>query len=383
MIASVNLSGVNIAERLEKYGAIISETFSGVLNGGEEQFGISGFNINYADRTDVVNLSNVNNFALFKTLNGATIKNLTIGTENIQLILQNMFANNVANVVNLSMIATGANNSIIDTVKILNMKVVLAATGNYSIKEIVNVAGFVVNANSTTIKNSNVKLTIEVNVDCAKGAYLGGFVALVNGSNTKLENCKAVFNVSSNKDKVLSYVGGVVACFVGANQDFAKMANVSAEVDISNISTTYQGGIVGYAKFVTIENSTTSGIMSKTNINYTTYIGGVVGCAQSSTISSCGTEITFKTKVGNDYVDTITVSNTENKYIGAIVGQLTNATNNADSIISDCYMTHYDPANQTTVCPVQTTVTTGEITIGIYGNLGQKVTCSNCSYKIK
>ena len=109
LTASIRMTDVDYTERLSTYNAIISDTFSGVLDGNN--FSIFDFNTNTTNKTDIINLNDVNNFALFGTLNNAEIKNLNIGEQNIQMILTNTFANNNSNVVNLSMIATGVNNN--------------------------------------------------------------------------------------------------------------------------------------------------------------------------------------------------------------------------------------------------------------------------------
>ncbi|MCQ2555864.1 MAG: hypothetical protein MJ149_00850, partial [Clostridia bacterium] len=70
IMSSIDLGSVDIASRLANYKALICETFTGSLDGNGNRI----YGMNY-------NLNNVKEFALFKTISGATIKNIEFGWE--------------------------------------------------------------------------------------------------------------------------------------------------------------------------------------------------------------------------------------------------------------------------------------------------------------
>ena len=359
LTSSINLAAVDISERLTQIGAIISDEFNGVLDGAG--FSILGFNIDTTSKTDTIILNDVTNFALFGTLNDATIKNLTIGSENIQLILLNMFANDASNVINLSLIATGANNSIIDNVDVLNLKVQLATNSNVTLSKDVYIAGLVNNATNSTLTNSTINFTVEVNIGYTGNLYVGGAISKANNSN--LTNSKITFILSSSNDNTMLYVGGAIAYFEGNTAKTTGISGTNVNVLITNVKTIYFGGLVGFARYINIAGSSTEGTYTKTNINYQVYLGGLVGTAQSSTIQNSGSTIEFN----------ISVLSTTDKYIGAIAGNLT-IINNISGDVSNCYMN--------TTYQEKTSVTTSSVTLGIYGFKDPAVTIAGC-YKLE
>lgn len=361
--SSINMSNVNIEERINKYGAIICDEFSGVINGASDDnynFSIYGFNLDVLDKTDTITLNNAESFALFRAVNGATIKNLTLGSENIQLILVNTFAKNITNVVKLSMIATGANNSLIDNVNILNVKMVLNADNNVEISQQLYVAGLVADSVGTTIANSNVNITTELNITCTSTVYIGGAIAKSNLSN--VNNSALTLSISSKADNLIYYVGGCVAYFEGNTEGNSGIRNTNVGISISNVKVMYLGGLVGLARYIAVDNCSSSGLYSKSNINYTTHIGGLIGSAQSSTISNSGSSMQIN----------VNVSSVDYKYIGVIVGNIS-AINSVPSTISNCYITidYYE----------KTELTTSAIKLGIYGNKDSSVTITGCYKK--
>lgn len=358
--SSINMTDVNISERLEQYGAIISSQFSGKLNG--KNFSIANFNVDEGAKTDTIELSGTNNFALFGELNNATIQDLSIGTENIQLILVNTFANSTQNMINLSLIATGANNSIINNVDVMDFKLKLTAQGQAELKNEVRIAGLIATAKSTTIQNSTVNINVEVTANnFNSGFYAGGVIAKAETSN--VADCEIKFALTNTRDGIMLYVGGAIGYYEGNTTRMAGITGTNVEINISNVKATYLGGLVGFARYIKIESSTTQGTYSKTGIDCATNVGGLVGAAQSSTIKNSGSAVEFA----------ITVSNTDSKFIGAIAGSLT-IQNNLSCLVQNCYMTQdYREETQANL---------EGITLGICGHREATVNITGC-YKLE
>ena len=176
---------------------------------------------------------------------------------------------------------------------------------------------------------------------------------------------------------------GLFSFLIMVNQVFA--AGFSTSVTSNSVTVGGSvGGLVGFARYIGVTDSSTEGIIKKYGIDYLTYIGGIIGCAQSSTIINSGTAITFNELVNGAYKDTISVVTIKDKYIGAIVGSIS-ILNEVPAAITNCYM----PANEELseeeqlICKDKTNVTTSKITIGIYGDKNEKVTMTGCYIKVE
>ena len=341
LISSINMRSVNYAARLSTYNAIISDEFGGVLDGNS--FSIFGFNTNQSLGTDTINVSDVNNFALFGQLNSAEIKNLTIGEENIQMILTNTFANNNSNVVNLSLIATGANNSTISNINVMNLKIVL--NSNATLSGEIYISGLIAQATNTKVENSNVNVTTQINVNFTNNVYMSGVVAKASGT-TDVNGCEVNFTALSSNKNYITYLGGAVAYYDGNVQREHGISNTTVELSIDNVKASYIGGLVALARNVKVNSSSTSGSITYSGINYDINLGGLFGVAQNSDIEDCGTTAEF----------TITVNNTSNKNIGAIAGKLT-----LSGTVSNCYVNGNYNFTEKSI------ISTSGITLGIYG----------------
>lgn len=290
LIASINLDEVsNIEELLAEnydesigYTGLISAEFNGVLDG-------YGSNI-YASE---INLNGVNQFALFGKLDSATIKNITFGIRNNDnlekngMTLLNSFANDVENVVQLSLIATGANNSIIEDVDIIDLVVVLSGEG--TIKGDVYIAGLIVEDNGTIFRNtSNTKsVSIYVEIETAFGnntSFIGGLVA--KSKNTSVTDYNVDFTLEVSKDTVCSYVGGIIGYFEGQNNQEIGVIDSTIVINAENISINNFGGVAGYAKFIKIDNCEVSGTIKNNDLMQSSTTGGLVGLVQSSVITN-------------------------------------------------------------------------------------------------
>ena len=373
LTSSINMATVDVQARLATYGAIICDEFTGTLDGGiydangytGGNFSILGFNVD--GTTDTIVLENTENFALFNNLNGAEIKNLTIGSENIQLILLNTFAKNVENVVNLSLIATGAQNSttrnwLIENVNVRNFKIVINSQDLGQLSGNVYVSGLVGKSTGGAIKNSIVNAVVEINIKFTSDLYAGGVIAFA--TETNVQGSTLTFTLSTGEkyaDCVINYLGGAIGYYEG-NQDRTTgiygCSNVT--INFENVNSLYSGGLVGFARNVTISASSTKGSYTRKNISSAVRVGGLVGSAQNSAILNSGTEIVFDISV--------TSADTEKRF-GAIAGELTNSCE-----VNACYMS--------LTYQEMTDVTISAITLGIYGYKDTTITITGCYQKI-
>ena len=367
LISSIVMNSVNVAERLSSVGAVIANEFKGTLDGKE--FSIHGFNTDELAKTDTIELENVAEFALFKTLKGATIKNLVIGSPNIQLILSNMFASSTSNVVKLSLIATGANTSTLDNIQVLDLKMMIGSSSNAQLSGQMVLTGLIGESSYSVIKNSTVNFSVEVNIATTGEIAVGGMIG--KALDTSIADSNITFNIATSYDNMLTYVGGTIAYFEGNEAQSTGISNTHATVTIKNVKSTYVGGLVGFARYIKIEGGSTSGSYSITGINYATYVGGLVGLSQNAIITVGTDEKGKEIHSGSTMTFDVTLTSIENKFFGAIAGSLTVINNiNPVSYINNCYMgVDYQE---------QTTLTTAKITLGICGRKDSSVDILGC-----
>jgi len=353
--ASINMGGVNVMERLNEIGALISDEFGGTLDGNN--FTIFGFNKNETNKTDTILVEDFETFALFKTLNEATIKNLTFGEENYQLILLNTFANNTSNVIKLSLIATGANNSTIENIKLLNFKVLISSELTKA-EGSINIAGLINEINATTLTNVTEKLEVNIDMQLSNNVEvrIGGVATTATNSNIigkEVAETSVNLKVETKVDNLLSYVGGVVAYYIGNTAKSTGITNTSVELSINNVQAIYLGGLIGFARNVNIQSCETTGTYAQSNVNYSTYVGGLVGYVQSSTIQNSGSFMDINITLA---------SNTGDVFVGAIAGMLT-IQNNISCQVVNCYSHVYNKDQLRSEIDAEL-----KVVVGIYGN---------------
>lgn len=127
--------------------------------------------------------------------------------------------------------------------------------------------------------------------------YGAPFIAEYKTSSSKSSISVAGIGSSGDdsiKDTVSAsdYAGGVVGKITGT--EIVKV-NVVGNVVKANISAKYAGGIVGYANYATIYNSSVSGV----SITGTTRTGGIAGEATNSTLFNCKAESFTLTSTGS------------------------------------------------------------------------------------
>ena len=157
-------------------GGIIAKEFSGSLNG---MYGESKYSINFGETGADINISSIANFALFGTLNGAEISNLSIGRTESSTKFVNSVAFESGSMLNLSLIAIEAkNNSIINGVNIKNIDFDLTIAKE--LEDGVFVAGVVAkleNSTISTVEMYNFNITVGTNIS-ASYTRVAGVVAL-------------------------------------------------------------------------------------------------------------------------------------------------------------------------------------------------------------
>lgn len=350
LTSSINLTGFDIVNRLANHNAVIAKEFNGCLDGAN--FSIIGFNINEETGKDIIAVENATNFALFETLNNATIKNLVIGKEDIQLILTNTFALTSSSVIKLSLIATGANNSTLDNIIVPDYTIELKQDSSLTKRNgAVYIGGLVAEMSTTTIINTSIDLLVNLDANIANDVdiYIGGVSAKATLSN--VNNSTLAFDVQTKSGNLLTYVGGTFAHFVGNTARMHGVRETSVEFNMVNVQALYVGGIAGFARYMLIDTSETTGTYTKSYISNNTYVGGLVGHAQSAIIQNSGSYMNLN----------LTVSNTTNKFIGAIVGRMSIQSGISAEILN-CYSHYYVEGQEETV------VSTSQLTIGMFGS---------------
>lgn len=359
----ISFEDVDVQASLTTNGALISDEFHGILDGNNNE-------ITFASpraEVETIELNSKLNFALFGMIstpagavNKATIKNLKIGQENRQLILSNMLDSELSNVLKLSMIATGANNSIFENVNIWNFKIQIESSNSGTIthKEIY-LGGMFAETSNTTISNSSVNLSVDVESEIyyfklTNKVYVGAISA--KAKNTNVEKATIAFSMTAQENSVIDFVGGAFGYYSSTNKTHTI---VSTDVTIEMSGTENQpkilmfGGLIGYAQNATIVSCEIDGTYSRKSMNYDAYIGGIIGYSNNADISNSGSLLTLD----------LTFNGTSNKWLGGLVGWLTTIDSGA-STISNCYFTEFDENNQQTTIQSNT-----EFVLGIYGNV--------------
>jgi len=340
-------------------GYIIAEEFNGVLNGNSKA--IQSFAvINNSVRT----ISNANtSFALFGTLNNATVENLTLGNYAELTILSNSFDSYATNVVKLSVLAITANNATIKNIEVRNWK---TEVSGIELKDLY-ISSLVAESFGSSFEccSASFEFSIIYVAKLSGSSYVSGLVAKAKNSTFKGNSDSQVRDVqfkisdSTIADGAITYVGGLVAMLDGYNE----INNYKIELDLyQNLPIEYFGGLVSYASNVTIKGSTTSTTKNLTSslyvgVNY----GGLVGYAADIEIYDSTSNIKFNITGTNTY-------NEATKCVGGIVGRIEN-----NGIINKCYYYIRDGYDYTTQ-------TKNNKELGLYGYTddGTKVQIINC-----
>ncbi len=350
LYSSISLQSVDIDSRVNENGAIVCDEFSGTINGG-------GYSIiGIGD----ISLNSRQTFGLFKKLNGATIENLMIGSQDSNINITNSFANNVGAVIQLGLLASYSENSNISEVNIYNMNFIINSSTTISGAQIY-VGGMFAQAVNTTISQSSIQTNIEFNatISATSTIYLAGAVA--EAKTTDISTIDVTFTLTQSvSSNLFTYVGGIVGFINGGTDSNYAINESNANVTMSNVYTVYFGGIAGVARNIDITASETSGRFANTNLTGGKYIGGIVGMGTSVRITESDVYLVFE----------FNIANTSALYIGALAGYL-NTINNIECSYDLCNI-GYDFINGAT------TYTTNNMNIGVYGYRSNDVITGTC-----
>ena len=326
---NISLSAQDIKEN-----GIIASSFSGSING---LYNKTTYSIQFND--SVYNISNYENFALFGTLNQASISNLYIkggifennGQESSTKFI-NSFAKQDASVLNLSLIAVDAVNATLNNVNVENIEFELEIE---NVLSHVYVAGVVANMQGGSIVNSAVK-NFKISFansnntkenESAATTFIGGIAArALNGILIENSNVSNFAITQNTTILVAQYVGGAVGylTYNDYNQrstlTSVKVGWVDGEtysgIIATNLIATNFGGLVGLSEFVNISNCSTIVEYSAITHSYKTNIGGVVGASNNTSINS----VVVNVKLGIE--NFVSTSVTQDQFVGAVGGDL-------------------------------------------------------------
>ena len=358
LLESINLSGIDFSDRLNRFNAIIANNFSGVING--EGNVIYGFNN--------IELTNITNFALFNNLDGAEINDLSIGLNDTPSYISISFALNSANMINLSVLAVNANNSTINNVDVNSFNISLidsSSAQNVALSGNIYASGLVASLTNSEIIDSNSNISFDFDISfTSTQVYVGGMVATSTSSSiTATGTFNSNLTLSQrNSNNSFNYVGGVAGLFSGEEARSSTISNAIANVNFTNIYANRIGGIVGAVTQGRISNSVSTGVITNQALNKNMSMGGIAGIIQSAIVENSGCEITFNLRVTN--------SSTTEIYIGALAGNIT-TTNNITTTINDCYASFVCLNGATTIG------SGGIVNMGIYGQNRSNIPINN------
>ena len=316
--------------------AIIQTEFSGTIIGNSYQIEIGG-----------IALTDASEFALFRLLNGATIKNL-----DIQANITNTISE-IENDICLSVLAVNSQSSKLTNVRVLASRILVQDSNTVYDDALSNIylGGMFAKDNNSTLTTCSVEIVLSNDIDCEDYVYYGG-VAAEATSTTVQTNSSIKVTVDTAKNDI-RYLGAVAGYYLGAESQEKGVFDSTIELNAENINVLYLGGVFGYARTATVYNNTIKGTIVRTDVNTTIYLGGIVG-----TVMSCKL-------INNTINSTISVSlqnMTGTQRIGFAVGSLEVYLDSACELKGN-----YANENQTTL------TTNTILNLGLYGYIVEGV----------
>lgn len=307
---------IDISPAITSGTSFLIEQFEGELDGQNKLFYSSNYDGDFANEQ----IEDTNEFALFKNINNAKIKNLSIKSENRQIVLK-MFAKSNSNVVQLGVMAINATNSTFENIRVENVKLIVVAknyTQNEKLDGQILASGFVVNMADCEIKNSYFDVNVEIDSQFTnQNNILAGIVAVAtsNSGVTKLTNNDLDFAVSatdavaSNQERI-KFVGGMVGSFTGnlntAEDGIFNQSTNKVILNVSGLGVNTLGGVVASATGITVDGITaTTSYTAPQKIRSATYggaIGLMEGCELTNTTSNATFTITLDSGMDKNYL---------------------------------------------------------------------------------
>lgn len=236
---------------------------------------------------------------LFEYVDGATLKNISIGTcfvtgENVAGVLTGRCIGSTS-IEGCSFIGPG------------NVQ------GRNSVGFVAHISG------STTVKNCTVSnLTVITAESGADANNQGGIVGWAGNGNPSILNCSTSGNIQFTGTVSGSARGGIVGKFDSTGE----VNGCTNDAVISNGLVNQTGGIVG-----SLANGSIVSCANTASVSGTSMVGGIVGFAGNTTTNDSATNITFITSCRN----AADVTGSAN-CVGGIAGKLQNG-----AVMSACY----------------------------------------------
>ena len=337
--------------------AILNFEFAGCINGNNHKIDLRE-----------INLTDVKEFALFKSLKGASITNCaSITNLDIYGDIENVIKNQITGDVKIALLAINATNARLENVRIVTSTISVKECEDNADNEIVGnlyVSGFFALDNSSTLTNCYIVgdnaegikgLTINLDVDVSIDEFVGGISAHANKTNVS----GGEFDVCiTNGESLIMYVGGLFGYYIGDNSDNTKcvIQNTKVNITIDEVKSLYVGGIVGFAQYVKIQNNTVTGQISYSSIgsNIDWHFGGIAGYVRSCLV--------YNNTVDDTNINIHVTSVGENDlYVGLIAGYLGIDIDSGLNCELKGDYSQYNDDNE------KTANKTGDITLGLYG----------------
>jgi len=342
--------------------AILNFEFAGYINGNNHKIDLGE-----------INLTDVKEFALFTSLNGASITDLDISGN-----VKNDIKNQITGDVKIALLAINATNAKLENVRIVTSTISVEEyeDNNSNSYEIVRddkkgeyghlyVAGFFAVDNGSTLTNCDIAgddaegikgLTINLDIDVEGDEYIGGISAKAD----KTQVVNGEFDVCiTNGESLIMYVGGLFGYYTGdnLNNENCTINRTQVNITINEVKSLYVGGIVGFAQYVTIQDNKVSGQINYSSIsNIYWYFGGIAGFVESGLI--------YNNTVSEDDINIKVDSVGDGLNIGLVVGYLGIDTNKSLT----CEL-----KGQYSQGPNPTDITIGTLKLGVYGKKAEGV----------
>lgn len=295
LIENITLTGVT--------STVIDCEFTGTING-------NNMTINLGE----ISLTDATEFALFKSINGGTITNLS---------LQANITNSIAQIngdVKLAILAVTANNAKLNNVIINASTITISNENDYSGN--VYVGGMLATDIGSSLENCLIALKITNNVKGNKCiSYIAGAVAYGEETDVNFENSitskNSYITLTASGGGYFNYLGGVFGYYIGKTGQSKGVKNATVELNFGNkkeyINMLYAGGVFGYAKYAIANDNTITGTMIHNNIVSDIFVGGLAGTFRDGKASGNTVNATMEFTVQ-------TMSGTQR--LGKIVGSL-------------------------------------------------------------
>lgn len=313
-------------------GPLLTTEFKGTIFG-------EGYKIDLG----TISLTDVKEFALFKSLNGANIEKL-----DVQANITNSISN-IEDDINMSILAVSSQSSRLTNVRVLSSSITIKddADNAYDMSGKTYIGGVFAKDSDSTLSGCSIEISISNNFDNEDYVYFGGVVGY--SLRTVVQSNSSIKSTVSYVKNDIRYLGGVAGYYLGNDETQSTgVTNSTIELNAVNITALYTGGVFGYARTATVKNNTINGTITRQYINSNIYFGGAVGTAVSCLMHNNAINATITLSLQ-------TISGTQR--IGLVAGSLEIYSSAASELKGD-----YAILNNQTTLYANTT-----LELGLYG----------------